>query len=140
MRIQEARSKWERLEIIKDILLKMLTQIDIQTLNGLNLYASFYIAFAAFLRSEELTWDTWNSITSSSIQISRKSIKFTSNEIIIHILKSKTNQIEEDINVSLFFSNNVSYSVQALHRLFKKYSKNDSNSLFTRIIDSFNKK
>ena len=111
-----------------------------QTLNDLNLYISFYITFVIFLRLEELTWNTWDSIISSSIQVSRKSVKFMSNEIIIHIPKSKINQIEEDINISLSFINNVFCLVQTLHRLFKKYSKNDSNSLFMRVIDSFNKK
>ena len=118
----------------------MLTQIDTQTLNGLNLYASFCVAFAAFLRPGELTWDTWDPTTSPSIQVSCKSVKFTSDGVIIHIPKSKTDQIGEGTNVPLSFANDASCPVQALRRLFKKYPKKDSDPLFTRVIGPFNKK
>ena len=59
-RIYGAPSKRERLEITKDILLKMLATIDSSTFNGLNIYASFCVAFSGFFRPGELTWDKWD--------------------------------------------------------------------------------
>ena len=129
----------ERLEIIKNILLKMLSHIDISTFNNMNFYVSFCIAFADFFRSNEFTWDKWNFNISSIINVSRNSVQFTSDETIIHFLKSKMNQLDQDINLTLSFANDASYSIQTLHQLFKRYSCSNSNSLFACSIKFFSK-
>lgn len=57
LRIHGIQPVRERLEITKDILLKMLATIDSSTLNNLNIYASFCVAFAGFCRPSEVTWE-----------------------------------------------------------------------------------
>src|SRR5439155_14752971 len=59
-RLYGAQPIRERLEITKDVLLHILTHIDTSSFNGLNIHASFCVAFARFLRSSELTWDKWD--------------------------------------------------------------------------------
>src|SRR5947207_1914929 len=83
-RTQDTHLIHERLEIIKNILLKMLFHIDTSTFNDMNLYISFCVTFADFFRSNEFTWDKWNFNTFSIINVSRNSVQFTFNEAIIH--------------------------------------------------------
>lgn len=53
----EADSK-ERQPITKEILLQLLSEIDRSTKHGATIYASFCLAFAAFLRIGEFTYTT----------------------------------------------------------------------------------
>ena len=117
----------------------MLAQINIFIFDDFNIYIFFFIIFFDFFKFEELTWNKWNFDKSSMIYISWKSIKFISNEIIIHLSKSKINQIDQDINLILFFANDISYSIQILYYLFQKYSRFNFDLLFIYFIEFFNK-
>jgi hypothetical protein len=139
-KIQGARPIRERLEITKDILLKMLSQVNTSTFDGLNIYASFSVAFSGFFRPGELTWDKWDSNTSPMVHVSRKSVRFTPDGVVIHLPKSKTDQIGQGTNLTLSFANDASCPVQALRRLFKKYPRPNSDPLFSRSIGPFNKR
>ena len=139
-RIQGAPHIRERLEITKDILLKMLPHIDTSTFDGSNIYASFCVAFSALLRPGELTWDKWDPHLSPLTHVSRKSVTFTPEGVIIHLPKSKTDQIRAGVNLTLSFANDTSCPVQALRHLFKTYPKPDSALLFARSIGAFNKR
>jgi hypothetical protein len=138
--IQGARPIRERLEITKDILLRMLPQINTSTFDGLNVYASFSVAFAGFFRPGELTWDKWDPDTSQATHVSRKSVRFTPEGAIIHLPKSKTDQVRQGTNLTLSFATDASCPVQALRRLFDKYPRPDSDPLFTRSLGPFNKR
>ena len=48
-RLYSVQPTRERLEITKDILLQMLAHINTSSFNGLNIYASFCVAFSRFL-------------------------------------------------------------------------------------------
>ena len=73
------------------------------------------------------------------IYVSWKLVRFISNEIIIHLSKSKMNQINQDINLTLFFINDISYFIQVLYYLFQKYSRFNFDLLFIYFIEFFNK-
>jgi hypothetical protein len=135
-----AQLVWERLEITKDILLKMLSVVDTSTFNGLNIYASFCVAFAGFFGAGEITWDRWQPATSPLEHMSRKSVKFTSNGVILHLPKSKTDQSRKGINITLSFVNDASCPVRALQRLVGKYPRHQSSPLFDRVVGPFNKR
>jgi len=47
----------ERLPITKDILLRVLSRLDLDTYEGISLHAAFCLAFAGFLRIGEFTWE-----------------------------------------------------------------------------------
>ena len=68
----------------------MLAHIDTSSFNGLNIHASFCVAFAGFLRSRKLTWDKWDHAKSPTSHISRQSVKFTVDGVVIHLPKLKT--------------------------------------------------
>ena len=112
-----ATPKRERLEITKDIVLKMLITIDTSTFNGLNVYASFCVAFSSFFRPGELTWDKWDPNNSHLTHIARKSVKFTPNGVVIHLQKSKTDQYGEGTNLTLSYADDASYPMKALSHL-----------------------
>ena len=130
----------ERLEITKDILLKMLAVIDTSSFNGLNLFASFCVAFAGFFRAGELTWDTWDPNTSPQGHVSRGSVKFTVDGVIINLPRSKTDQFGKGTNLNLAFANDLTCPVTALHRLINTYLRQPSSPLFDRVIGPFDKR
>ena len=129
----------KRLEITKNILLKMLAVVDTSSFNGLNIYAAFCVAFAGFLRAGELTWDQWNN-DSPCTQISRGSVNFTSNGVILHLPMSKTDQFGKGTDLTLSYSYDIACPVKALHRLFIKYPQPPSSPLFARAVGPFNKR
>ena len=82
----------------------MLTTIDTSTFNGLNVYASFCVEFSSFFGPEELTWDKWDPNNLHLTYVTRKLIKFTPNDVIIHLQKSKIDQYSEGINFTLSYA------------------------------------
>ena len=114
--------------------------IDTSSFNGLNLYASFCVAFAGFFRPGELTWDTWNPNASPQTHVSRNSVKFTADGVIINLPRSKTDQFGKGANLNLSFANDLSCPVKALHHLIDKYPRPPSSPLFDRAIGPFNKR
>ena len=138
-RLYRAQPIRERLEITKDVLLQMLAHIDTSSFNGLNIHASFCVAFARFLRSSVLTWDKWDHAKSPTSHISRQSVKFTVDGVVIHLSKSKTDQFGKGTDLTLSYSNDAACPVRALRRLFNRYPRSPSNPLFARAIGPFNK-
>ena len=99
----------------------MLAYIDISSFNDLNIHISFYVTFAGFLRSDEFTWDEWDHAKSLTSHISRQSIKFIIDDVVIHLSKSKIDQFDKEMNLILSYSNDVVYSVRAIYYLFNKH-------------------
>jgi hypothetical protein len=130
----------ERREITKDILLQMLTHIEISSFNGLNIYAAFCVAFAGFLRPGELTWDKWDHTESHASHICRQSVNFTADGVVIHLPKSKTDQFGKGTDLTLSYSNDAACPVHALRRLFDRYPRPLTDPLFARVLGPFNKR
>ena len=57
LRIHGTKPVRKRTEITKDILLAAIATFDSTTFDDLNLHTAFCVAFAAFLRPSEVTWD-----------------------------------------------------------------------------------
>ena len=72
--------------------------------------------------------------------VTRKSVKFTPNGVVIHLPKSKTDQYGEGINLTLSYADDASCPANALHRLLDKYPRSDSSPLFAKTFGAFNKR
>jgi hypothetical protein len=91
LRIHGAAPIRRRAEITKDILTRIVQTLGCHY-DDVNLRAAFTTAFAAFLRAGELTWDSWNPTTSPLTLLSRGSITFVDQGVLLHLPTSKTDQ------------------------------------------------
>ena len=139
LRIHGIQPIRERREITKDIILKMLATINTSTLDNLNIYASFCVAFAGFCRPSEITWEQWDS-QSPLTHVTRNSIQFTPAGVAMHLPKSKTDQYRKGTTLTLSPASDPSCPVLALKRLFKAQPKSGSDPLFSRLFSVFNKR
>ena len=88
----EADARPERNPIIKDILLRLLAQFNRSTLNGATIQASFCLAFAAFLRVGEFTYNKKDLEDDNFDRwfLTRKSIKLYRDRLELTLPASKT--------------------------------------------------
>jgi len=108
-----------------------------QSHDDLNIRAAFCIAFAAFLRPGELTWKKWGP-NAHLTHLSRSSIEFTPNGLLLHLPKSKTDQQRAGVSIPIAPSpDEATCPVTTLHRLFAKYPKGPHEPLFSRQVGPF---
>ena len=119
-RVFDAKPVRERREITKDILQAIPPQLDLNGHDDINLCAAFYVAFAAFLRVDEFTWNiTWTQ-QSHITNISRASIQFTNdNSVLLHLPASKTDHFRQGIIIPLSPADDCSGPITAFRRLFQ---------------------
>ena len=70
-RIHGEGERRTRLPLTSEILENIIQYLP-QNLNGLNIKAALYVAFARFLQSGEFTWDSWDTTSSWQSQVARK--------------------------------------------------------------------
>lgn len=127
-----------RKEITKDILLSILPHLSKDTHDDLNIYAAFCIAFAAFLRCGEFTWDSWHTDSHLSY-LSRGSVQFQPHSVILHLPSSKTDPFRHGISIPLARSPDATCPVTALSLLFTRYpSHSQTDPFFSRTLGPFN--
>jgi hypothetical protein len=126
LRVYRSEPIRERGEITKDILIKMVSTFG-NSHDDINLQAAFTVAFAAFLRAGEFTWDDWNNTTHLT-HLSRGSVQFRDKGVLLHLPKSKTDQFRKGNDIAISPSGDSTCPVAALQLLFKKYPKSDPTS------------
>ena len=139
LRIQGIKPIRERAEITKDVLTAIVATLR-NDYNGLNLKAAFCTAFAAFLRPAEFTWEKWDPTSSPLTFVSRQSIQFTTQGILLHLPKSKTDQYRQGSIIPLSPSGDSTCPVNALQTLFQKHPEPSTAPLFSRALGPFNKR
>ena len=88
LRIQGVQPVRERSEITKEIL-EAITATFKSTYDEINLKTAFCVAFAAFLRPSEFTWEIWDE-NKHKTHITRESVQFINQGVLLHLPKSKT--------------------------------------------------
>src|SRR5436190_3123996 len=132
------RPKRGRLEITSEILQAILATLR-DTHDDINVYAAFCTAFAGFLRIGEFTWSTWNN--QSVLQsLSRKSIQFVQDGVILQLPASKMDPFRKGISIPLSPSGDINCPVSALRTLVEHYPKPTTAPLFSRLIGPFDRK
>jgi len=99
---------------------------------GVNVKAAFCVAFAAFLRSGDITWDTWSPDSPLS-HLSRKHVAFHPSSVTLSLPASKTDQFQAGTKIYLAQSPLSSlWPVAALRVLFNRYPTSPHSPLFAR--------
>ena len=114
----------QRLPITRG-LLRLISRLDASTHEGATLWASFCIAFAAFLRIGEFTWSAadWRAEDEShQWNMTRGSTQFyptqgTPEWLLIALPISKTDPFRQDITLNIATAGDSVCAVTALHHL-----------------------
>src|SRR5579859_6999692 len=98
---------------------------------GVNLKLALCMAFAAFLRSGEFTWDSW-SRQHHVTHLTRKHIHFNllSNSVTLTPLASKTDPYHNGVDIQLASSSSALCPVTALKLQFNSYPHSPDQLLF----------
>ena len=130
-RIHGQGPKRTRYPLTADILLRLVCQINDDE-EGTNVKAALCVAFAAFLRSGDITWDTWfpNSYLSC---LSRRHVAFHTSSVTLTLPSSKTDQFRVGTEIYLACSpRSPLCPVTALRSLFNRYPTSPHFPLFAR--------
>jgi hypothetical protein len=133
-RIYREGIKAIRYPLTSDLLRRVVHEID-DGEEGTNHKAAFCVAFAAFFRSGEFTWDTWTPDSHLS-HLSRKHVAFHASSVTLTLPSSKTDQFRAGVDIHLAYSPRSSLCpVTALRLLFHRYPASPYSPLFTRPFD-----
>lgn len=83
-------------------------------------------------------WDNWNPNVSPLCDVFRESVKFVNEDILLHLPKSKNDQVRNGHALSP--SEDLCGLIRALCSLFKQYPKADTQLQFGTSCGSFKKK
>jgi hypothetical protein len=99
---------------------------------GINVKAALCVAFAAFLRSGELTWSIWSTESHHSL-LSRDHVVFHPTSVTLTLPASKTDPYRAGVKIYLASSpHSPLCPVTALENLFTLYPRPPHAPLFTR--------
>lgn len=129
-----------RLPLTADILEKLLRHIP-SDYNGANLKAALCTGFAAFLRSGEFTWDSWDPLISPRRHLARKHIHFNSDgSVSLTLPASKTDPFGAGTEIQLAASQHSPLCpVHALRCLYNQYPTQPNSPAFNRTFGTFSK-
>lgn len=139
-RIYGEGEKRLRLPITAPILRQIVNAIRQVNFDSVNLKTALCVAFAAFLRSGEFTWDSWNP-SSSQYHLSRRHVTFNyDNSVTLILPASKTNPFRKGTAIQLAPSpSSTICPVDALRHLFNAFPRDPSHPLFSRSFGPFNR-
>ena len=90
-----------RLPLTHDILVRIIHGIS-NDYNGINVKAALCVAFAAFLRSGEFTWETWDPSTSPRFALARQHVTFNKDgSATLFLPASKTDPSRRGVPIQL---------------------------------------
>lgn len=113
----------ERKPLTKDLLLKVLSKLDQSTKAGASLYASFCLAFGAFLRIGEFTY-SWKDRQEEDFGqwfLTRRSVRLHKDHLELTLPASKTDPFRHGITLTVAATNDRACPVQALRHLFREW-------------------
>ena len=117
LRIQGSKPIQERSEITKEVLSSIVPTFK-NDHDDINIRAMFCVAFAAFLHPSEFTWENWDA-TSPIIHVTWQSVQFTSDGVLLHLPKSKTDQFGKGDTIPISPSGDSTCPGSALRTLFQ---------------------
>jgi integrase len=125
----------ERLPITRDLLLRILTQLDTYTQEGATYHAAFCTAFAGFLRVGEFTWSAadLNTVDFASWHVTRRSVQFAEDDsrVFLTLPASKTDPFRIGITITIAAAPDAACPVKSLRHLFERHPRPSYSPLFT---------
>jgi hypothetical protein len=129
-RVYSDKGKRVRLPLTASILLRIVNELRNDE-EGINIKTALCVAFAAFLRSGEFTWDSWTA-QHHQFHLSRNHIQFNSNSVMLTLPASKTDPYRKGVIIPLASSSSPLCPVTALRNLYSLYPRPASQPLFSR--------
>ena len=121
----------ERLPITKDLLLQMLPHLSQRTREGATLYASFCLAFAAFLRIGEFTYSLKDRTADfSKWFLTRRSVRLFDDHLELTLPASKTDPFRRGVTLTIAASGDDACPVEAIRYLFRRWKAPLDSPLF----------
>lgn len=131
--------KRERLPVTRDILLKLLTQLDTKVETHAIIHAAYCLAFAAFLRVGEFTYSARDlrDLDFSSWHLTRKSVDIQADRLVLSLPASKTDRFCKGVTLTIVASNDKACAVSSIQNLFTQFPQPPSTPLFHSAIGPF---
>lgn len=122
----------ERCPITKDVLLKILPHFDRSTKHGATIQAAFCLAFAAFLRVGEFTYEPKDLREEDFDQwfLTRRQVRLYEDHLELTLPSSKTDPFRRGVTLTIAATNDEACAVRALRHLFQRYPTSLSSPLF----------
>ena len=139
-RRQSQTRRRERRSITRDVLLKMLTRLNTNISNDVNMHATFCLTFANFLRVNEFIYIKVDTQTNDFENwfVTRNHVSLSKNNLTLDISISKIDTFKRGISILIATINDVACSLKSLRHLFIEYSIKSDISLF-QIFDEFSR-
>ena len=123
----------KRHSITKNILLKLLKQIDVINLEDCNLHAFFCLVFVVFLRIDEFTYfaTKQRDLDFARWHVTRSFIAFNDNDsMTLCLFIFKIDSWRQGVVIFIVATADVACSIKSMKRLFVCHSISSKNSLF----------
>lgn len=122
----------ERRPITKDILLQILLHFDSSTKHGATIRAAFCLAFAAFLRVGEFTYESrdLNDEDFHDWFLTRRRVRLHEDHLELTLPSSKTDPFRRGVTLTIAASDDEACTVRALRHLFQRWPAPLSSPLF----------
>lgn len=128
----------ERRPITRDILLKLISRFDQITLEGANLHAAFYLAFAGFLQMGGFTYNKVKS-NFSSWNLTRGSVSLSEDRLFLVIPFCKTDPFCREVTLTILAANNKACAIKSFNNLFTQFPRANYNLLFSNHTGTFSR-
>ena len=130
-RMRGEKDLLERRPITRDVLLSILATLDQSTLIGATLHASFCLAFAAFLRIGEFTWNSGdvNEEFASYFAV-RRSVTLHDDHLEFSLPSSKTDPFRRGVTITVAAANDDACAIRSLRHLFTAFPAAATDPLF----------
>jgi hypothetical protein len=120
-----------RLPLTASILLRIISQLRV-TEEDINIKAALCVAFAAFLRCGEFTWNYWSNTHHLSF-LARQHVKFNAdNSVTLTLPSSKADPYRVGVQIQLASTSSPLCPVKALTKLFSLFPRSRHDPLFSR--------
>ncbi len=122
----------ERCPVTKDILLQILPHFGHSTKHEATMRAAFCLAFAAFLRVGEFTYEAKDLRADDfdSWFLTRRSVRLYEDSLELTLLSSKTDPFRHGVTLTIAATNDEACAVRALRHLFQRWPASLSSPLF----------
>ena len=141
-RLEGKGNKYKQLLITKNILLRLLAELDTTEELQAMVHAAYYLAFAGFLRIREFTYlaTDFNNTNFASWHMTRSSVNLQANRLLLSLSASKTNQSHKEVTLTIAAMSDRACAVFSLRNLFACFPKPATAPLFHSLIEPFTKK